>query len=778
MNYEDISVELGSNFIEYAAAVNTDRAIPDATSGLKPVARRILWGAYKDGRLHNKPHVKSANIVGSIMATLHPHGDSSIYGALVRLSQNWIMRYPLIDGHGNFGNISGDGPAASRYTEARLTPLAEEGLLSGLKKKNVDFQLTYDETEEEPITLPAIFPNLLCNPNTGIGVAIASSWLPHNLKEVSSAIIDYMHGKEPQLLAPDFPTGGLIINGDDIPNIIKKGKGSVKLRGQYKIEKNNIVFYELPYGIKTEDLLADIGKLCETGEISGIADIRNESNKKGIRIVFECDNTVPIDIVIQKLFAKSNLQTSISYNQVALVDKTPTELGLEDCIKIYINHNLDCITKEKEFDLEKLKARKEIVDGLIKALEDIDNIIALIKMSGSAAEAKNNLIEKYNFTTNQAQAIVDMKLGKLAKLEKVQLNEEQQSLTSEIDDIEDLLNSEVRKKDLLENKLRTLVDKYGDARRTEITNIKEIKIKEEKQVADIVAEDVVVVATKNGYIKRIPKISFKTQKRSGKGTKTQDDTPIGILKTNTLDYVLLFTSAAKVYKLSVDSIPKGTNTSSGTSMRTLVNISDKERVIAISSISRDSDDDFITFVTRNGLIKKTNMSEYNNLKRKTGIIAIKLKPHDEVADILIGPDQPVLVTSAGGYAIQLDISQVSPTSRTSSGVKCMNLAEGDSILHIHPVENNQYLSMVRKDGTGYKCPLTEFNTQLRGGKGIIISKSMLVDTAVISNDMQEILVTSNDSSICLKASDVSTCGRGSLGSKLIKSNNTISITAL
>ena len=361
MQFNDLINELGTNFIEYAAAVNSDRAIPDAKSGLKPVARRILYGAYDGGRTSSKPHVKAARIVGDVMGTYHPHGDSSIYGALVRLAQPWIMRYPLIDFHGNMGSVDGDGPAAARYTEARLSKLSEAGLLSGLKKNCVDFIPNYDETTEEPVTLPSIFPNLLCNPNTGIGVAMACNWLPHNLNEVADAIYKYLAGEKNILIpGPDFPTGGIIINKNDIPGILRTGHGSVKVRGKYNIEKQNIIFYEIPYGTKTEDLLTQIGKACDDKEIEGINDIRNESNKKGLRIVIECEKGISPDSIVRKLFAKTDLQTSISYNQVALVDKTPTELNFMDCLKIYVEHNIECIVRESKFDLAKAQARLEI----------------------------------------------------------------------------------------------------------------------------------------------------------------------------------------------------------------------------------------------------------------------------------------------------------------------------------------------------------------------------------------------------------------------------------
>ena len=437
----DVIKELGTNFIEYAVAVNTDRAIPDAKSGLKPVARRILWSTFENGRLFSKPHVKAAKIVGDVMGEYHPHGDSSIYGALVRLSQDWVMRYPLIDWHGNNGNIIGDGAAHMRYTEARLSKLSEDGLLNNIKKRNVDFQPNYSEDSEEPITLPATFPNLLCNPNTGIGVAMACNWLPHNLVEVAQAIYDYMDGKEPMLPGPDFPTGGIIINKNDIPTIMSTGHGSVKVRGKYKVEKNNLIFYEIPYGTTIEALLTEIGLACDSKEIEGVSEIRDESNKKGLRVVIECEKDVNPDFIAKKLFEKTDLQTSISYNQIALIDKTPTELNLKDCIKVYIDHNIDCLIREANFDLQKIENRIEILEGLLRALEDIDNIIALIKKSQSSSAAKDNLITKYKFTETQAKAIVDMKLGKLAGLEKIELNNEYKDLLSERESLKNLLSS-------------------------------------------------------------------------------------------------------------------------------------------------------------------------------------------------------------------------------------------------------------------------------------------------------------------------------------------------
>ena len=601
----DLIQELGTNFIEYAVAVNTDRAIPDAKSGLKPVAKRILYGAYDEGYVYSKPHVKCANIVGNVMAYWHPHGDSSIYGALVRLSQPWVMRYPLIDFHGSMGNRDGDGPAAYRYTEARLAKLSEDGMLYGIKKNNVDFMPNYSETKEEPVTLPALFPNLLCNPNTGIGVAMACNWLPHNLREVFNAIVDYTDGKEPTLPGPDFPTGGLIINGNDLPNIVKSGKGSVKIRGKYKMEGNNIVFYELPYGVATEALMEEIGSACDEGKITGVANIRNESNRKnGFRLVIECEKNAPIATIINLLFRETSLQTSISYNQVALVDKTPVELNLKQCIDIYITHNIECIIREAEFDKEKATDKLEVINGLLKALEDIDNIIALIKKSESAAAAREGLQSKYGFSEAQAKAIVDMKLGKLAGLERIELQKEADELKELINKLNGILERPIVE---LLYRLKALVDKYGDDRRTEITQLAETK--EEKEIEFVEPEKCVVVMTEGGLIKRVPSSSFRTQRRNGKGVKTQDDITSAVIRTNTIDSLMVFTDSGKMYRLLVDTIPVGTNVTKGVPIKSLIAMEANENPTIIYSIYRDTTAKYVLFVTKNGIVKKTSLQD-------------------------------------------------------------------------------------------------------------------------------------------------------------------------
>ena len=769
----DLRQELGTNFIEYAVAVNTDRAIPDATSGLKPVAKRILWSAFEEGRLYSKPHVKSARIVGDVMGKYHPHGDSSIYFAMVRLSQGWVLRYVLIDWHGLNGTQIGDGPAAQRYTEARLSKLAEDGMLKGIKKKNVDFIPNYDETEEEPVTLPAIFPNLLCNPNTGIGVAMACNWLPHNLREVAQAIFDFLDGKEPMLPGPDFPTGGVVINKNDIPAIMRTGHGSVKVRGKYNIEKNNIVFYEIPYGKTVEDILSQIGEVCDKKEIEGISEIRDESNKKGIRLVVECNKSENPHAIAMKLFAKTDLQTSISYNQVALVDKTPTELNLKQAIEIYVNHNINCLIKETNTDLKEAKDRAEVVAGLLKALADIDDIIALIRGSQDSSEAKGKLIQ-LGFTERQAKAILAMRLSSLTKLDRVELNKEAQALTEQIDYFTLLLESKEEQLKVIRERLQTIVKKYGDDRRTELAQI-EVK-PEEKEIAEVVPTNVVVVTTQSGLIKKIPTASFRIQKRGGKGIKSDDEAIMSTIKTNTVDYMMFFTDKGKMYRTIVDNIPDGTNATKGVPINSLVQLESDERVIAVTSLHRQVLPKFAIFITKQGLFKKTLLTEYMSTKRNAGIAAIKIKEGDSVANVIFQDDEDIIIITKKGMSIKFPTKDIGTIGRLTTGIKGINLAEDDEVIAALPIhKDTDKVAIFTAGGLGKKVDLKDFPLQNRGGKGTIVSKEEIVGAAMVS-DEDNILVVGNKSSICFSAKDIPLLSRSGLGNILIKNNRVLSVT--
>ena len=774
----DLTKELGTNFIEYAVAVNTDRAIPDAKSGLKPVAKRILWSAYEEGRTSSKPHVKAARIVGDVMGKYHPHGDSSIYGTMVRLSQPWVMRYPLIDWHGNNGNIAGDGPAAARYTEARLSKISEEGLLNGIKKNNVDFIPNYDETLEEPVTLPAAFPNLLCNPNTGIGVAMACNWAPHNLNDVAKAINNYLDGITPMLDGPDFPTGGLIINKNDIPKIMETGHGSVKIRARYNIENNKIIFYEIPYGETIEGLIAEVGKACEEKEIEGISDIHDESSKK-IRIVVTCDKGIDPNIIAAKLYAKTNFQTTFSYNQVALIDKTPTELNLYDAIKIYVNHNIDCIIKECKFDLKKAQDRLEIVEGLLKALEDIDNIIALIKSSESAAAAKVNLISKYNFTENQAKAILAMRLSSLAKLEKIELNKEAEDLNNKIFMLHQILDSRDEQIGVLKVRLQGLVNKYGDARRTELTQIEESK--DEKEKIEIIPEDVVVIVTHGGDIKRVPKRNFKIQHRKGVGTKTLDQAILSVISTNTTESLMIFTSTGKMYKLDVNNIPEGTNTSKGTNIKTILPFEPREEVQAITT-PNDKTAKYVVFFTKNGLIKKTKIEEYTSTKRKTGIQAIKLKENDKLINVTFMNEQDVILITKTGNSIHIPTNDIKAIGRLTSGIKGIGLKENDEVIAALVISSkDSEIVLTTSTGKGKRISLNNFVIQNRGGRGvncIRLDQGDYVAAAALASLNSSLLIIGKPNSICIPVSEITQQSKTGSGTKVIERSIVQSIVVL
>ncbi len=777
--FHDLTEELGINFIEYAVAVNTDRAIPDAKSGLKPVARRILYDCYINGNVYAKKHVKCAAIVGDTMGRFHPHGDSSIYGALVRLAEDWTMRYPLIDFHGNKGNRDGDGPAHQRYTEARLAKITEDGLLVGMKKKNVDYIPNYSESEDEPVTLPSYFPNLLCNPNTGIGVAMACNWAHHNLNEVAQAIYDYMDGKEPMLPGPDFPTGGIVINSKDIPTIMKTGRGSVKIRGKYHMEGNNIVFTEIPYGVVTEPLIEAIGKLCDDGDIVGITNIGNESTlKDGFRLVFECAKDANIAKIIQQLFQKSDLQSSFSYNQVALIDKTPTELNLKDCCKIYVEHNSECIRREVDFDLQKTKARLNIVEGLLKALEDIDNIIALIKKSESSAKAKDALMAKYGFNEEQAKAIIDMKLGKLAGLERIEIENEKAELTETIKTLNTILANPL---DELRKRLQEIVKKYGDARRTELTHIEEPKNKEEKEIANVPPEKCVIVLTEGGSVKRIPATSFRTQKRGGKGVKTQDDITEAIIRTNTVDSLMIFTDKGKMYRLIVNNIPEGTNTSKGTPVKALIEMEAGENVQTIYSIYRDTDAKYVLFITKNGLVKKTALAEYVGTKKSKGIGAINIKDGDAISVVTLVKEEPLIIVTKNGYMIKFNSTEIGTTGRLTSGVKGINLGTNDEVVAALPLRNvNDQLAIFTSKGYGKKMAQSEITLQKRAGKGVLCHKvndiNGYVSAAQLISDEDNILLVGDKNSVYISAQEVPETGRIAIGNMMLKGNKILSVS--
>ena len=776
--------EVEQSFLDYSVSVITDRAIPSAEDGLKPVARRILWDMFDKGYTNNKKFVKCAQPVGDTMGRFHPHGDSSIYGALAWLSQPWNMRYPLIDFHGNNGSRDGDEPAAYRYTECKLSKLAEE-TLDGIKKDAVDWQNAYTDEEQEPVYLPGLVPNLLINGTSGIAVAMACSFAPHNLNEIMDAIIYTVNNPTCEckdllqfIKGPDFPTGGLVINKDELPSAYLTGKGRARIRGEYEIETKNgrdsIVFTSIPYKVSKEDLTVEIDKKCEEGAITGIATIRDESNSLGVRFVIELDRGVAVEPILAKLFKLTNLETTYSFNQVALYNKSPKLFNLKQLVDIYIEHQTKVLLRKTEFDRKKVEARLHILAGLLKALEDIDNIIKLIKESESAAAAKEKLMRLKGFSELQAKAILDMKLSKLANLEKIEVQNEYDAKTQELLKLGAII---LDPKPELIRIFTKLKDTYGDARRTTITQV--ATSKEEKEIEFVEPEKCVVIMTEGGTIKRIPTSVFKSQKRNGKGVKSQEDITSVVIRTNTIDQLMVFTNQGRMYRLLVNDIPEGTNVSKGQSIRSLIAMETGEEPTIIYSIYRDTADSFVLFVTKNGTIKKTALSEYISTKKKTGIGAITLRENDVLAAAtLIDADAQLMIVTHNGYVLRISSSDISPSSRLTIGVKGINLGEGDYVVAALPIRDlDDALALFTADGYGKKIGPKDTILQNRGGKGVVCYKgNSYITAAAMVNDSDQLLICGDKNNICVSAADIPLLGRATQGNSMLKNNRIISVS--
>ena len=778
----NIEKEIGQNFIDFSYEANSSRAFADARDGLKPGQRACLWEMFNSGYTSKKPPVKSAKISGAVTGNWWPHGNVAIYETFARMSQPWINNIPEVGWHGNNGSkLTGPECASERYTEARLAPIAEEGMFRGIKKNVVNMISNYSEDAEWPEVLPAIFPRLMVNGCQGIGSTIANVWLPHSFTEISNAIINYIDNNtiDYDNLAPDFPTGGIIINKKDLSTIYKTGKGKVILRGRAEIKKDKILITELPYQVYAQPYVEALTEMAIKDEITGISEISNKSGKKQLLIEITC-NEMP-EKVLKQLYKKTNLQKSYNANQWALVGKTPMLLTLEDYFKIYINHNIDCIVREAEFDMKKALDRLHIVEGLLKALEDIDNIIALIKKSASGAAAKEKLIEKYDFTEAQAKAILAMRLSSLANLEKIELQNEKAELNNTIEKLDALINNKSLQTAELKERLSALVKKYGDARRTELTHI-EIK-PEEKEIAEVIPEDVVVVATQSGLIKKIPTTSYRVQRRGGKGIKSTDDAILDVIKTNTIDTMMFFTSKGKMYRTVVDNIPTGTNVSKGILISDIVKLGSDEKVIAISSLHRKSTPNYVIFVTKMGMVKKTYLEEYTKTNRNTGIAALNVKDGDEVVEIIFQDEEDMILITEQGMSIKFSTKEINPIGRVAMGVKGIKLADGDSVVAALPVHKlTDQVGIFTSNGIGKKVELKEFPIQARGGKGTIAYKptdsaGVVVGAAMVSNE-DNILICGNKTSICISAKEIPQISKQGVGNILLKNNIVSSITKI
>ena len=782
----NIKDEVEQSLLDYGMSIITDRAIPSTEDGLKPVNRRILYDMFDKGYFNNKKFVKCAQPVGDTMGRFHPHGDSSIYGALAWMSQPWNMRYPLITWHGNNGSRDGDEPAAYRYTECKLSKIGEE-MLADIKKDTVDWQNAYTDEEQEPVYLPGRIPNLIVNGTSGIAWAMACSFAPHNLREVMDAATHVLNNPDCEvkdllnfITGPDFPTGGLLINKDELATAYLTGKGRARVRGEYVIESSktgdSIVFTSIPYKVSKEKLIVDIDKLCEEGEINGVKAIRDETNQDGVRFVIELDKGVSAEPVIAKIFKSTQLEDTYSFNQVALVDKKPMLLNIKQLIENYIAHQRDVLLRKTKFEAAKIQARIHILDGLLIALENIDNVIALIKGSESAAAAKVSLMEKYNLSETQAKAILDMKLSKLAKLESVEIQNEKKDLVEEYDRLNQILKDPVPE---LNKIFKEIKDTYGDDRRTTITQV--TVAPEEKEIEFVEPEKCVVVMNEDGLIKRIPSSSFRTQRRNGKGVKTPGDITSAVIRTNTIDSLMVFTDRGKMYRILVNDIPVGTNVSVGQSIKSLISMDTNENPTLIYSIYRDTDAKYVLFVTKNGIVKKTALEEYVGTKKKTGIAAITLKDGDSLASVNLVKEEDLILLTHGGMGIKFNSMDVSASGRATSGVKGITLKADDYVVAALPIRHSEdQLAIISESGLGKKISLDELVIQKRAGKGLIVYKPTEVSGGVacgaLVSDEDMVLVVCETNSICISAKDIPLLSRGSLGNQLIKGTKVTSVS--
>ena len=707
------------------------------------------------------------------------------------MAQDWSLRYPLVEGQGNFGSVDGDGAAAMRYTEARMSKITLE-MLRDLKKDVVDFQPNFSEDLEEPMVLPSRIPNLLLNGTSGIAVGMACSFAPHNMNEVVDGIIATINNRDitveelhkEYIKAPDFPTGGTIINQHELLNGYKTGKGRVRIRGKYKVKKIGrrecLVFYEIPYGVKKEKLIEDIAKLCEDKSIEGITDIRDTSNKHGMRIEIEVKKDVNPDIIANHLFRLSALEDTYSLNHTAIVNKSPKVLNLKELIEVYIDHQVEVITRRTQFDLRKIDARLHIIEGLLKALEDIDNVIALIKASNNVQVAIEGLMKKYSLSEIQAKAIVEMKLRKLTGLEKVELEQENKELVEEANHLKSILGSTEVLNSVLIDELNEIKSNYGDARKTDVTNI--IVKADEKDIQYVQPEEVVVVMTKAGNVKKIPAKSFKVQNRNGKGVKNQDDIILDVIRTNTIDTLMVFTALGKMYRLVVDQVPTGTNSSRGVAIHTLVKMEEHDKAIAITSLKRKTDAEFVVSVSEQGMVKKTKLEEYMKAK-KSGIAAVGLREGDSIANIVFIKDEQLILVSEKGMSIRFKTDNIGSVGRTAIGVRGMKIADGDRVVAALPInKDTDELAIFSQYGMAKRTPLKEYPIQGRDGKGTITYKpndtTGVVVSAALVEDKDNVLVVGDQTSICISAKDIPSLGKASLGNIMIKGNNVMSVTKI
>ena len=776
------------SYIDYAMSVIAARALPDVRDGLKPVQRRILHAMIELNNGPDKPHRKCARIVGDTMGKYHPHGDSSIYEALVKLAQEWNTRYPLVDGHGNFGSVDGDHAAAMRYTEARLSKISME-MLADINKNTVDFVPNFDETEKEPTVLPSRYPNLLVNGTSGIAVGMATNIPPHNLREIIGAAVKVIDNKIEEdrdttieelmeiVKGPDFPTGAQILGKRGINDAYRTGRGKIKVRGVTDIEvmpngKSRIVITELPYMVNKALLIQKMVELVKEKRIEGITDIRDESSREGMRVVVELRKDANANVILNQLYKHTQLQDTFGVIMLALVDNQPRILNLNEMLFYYIKHQEDVVTRRTQYDLNKAEERDHILQGLLIALDNIDEVIQIIRASRNANEAKINLMERFGLSDAQAQAIVDMKLRSLTGLEREKLENEHRELVARIAELKAILADKNKLLGVIKTELLAISEKYGDDRRTSLGQDDD-DIKDEELIEK---ENIVVARTHLGYIKRMQDDNFKAQKRGGKGIKgmptIEDDYIEDIFMTTTHHYIMFFTNKGRVYRLKGYDIPESSRTARGVAIVNLLEMLPGEKVTAIIPFKRYEENKYLFMATKNGMIKKTPLIDYANVKR-SGLIAIDLKDDDDLIEVKItdGKDDMFLITE-GGMCIRFNERDVRSTGRSTMGVKGISLSKDDKVISLIMGSHGDHILFVTKNGMGKKTDITEFSSQNRGGKGLKCYKitektGNLVGAKIVNDENEMMLITNEGIIIRFDSSDVSALGRVTSGVKLM-----------
>ena len=794
----DLKKTMESSYIDYAMSVIASRALPDVRDGLKPVQRRVLYSMVELGNTPDKPHRKCARIVGDTMGKYHPHGDSSIYGALVNMAQDWSMRYTLVDGHGNFGSVDGDGAAAMRYTEARLSKISLE-LIKDIGKNTVDFEPNFDETEKEPTVLPSRYPNLLVNGTTGIAVGMATNIPPHNLREVVNAVVrlidNDIEDKETTIdelidvvKGPDFPTGGIILGTSGIKEAYRTGRGKIRVRAVTNIEpmengKNRIVVTELPYNVNKARLIEKIAELHKDKKIDGITDLRDETSREGMRIVVELRRDVNPSVVLNLLFKHTQLQDTFGVINLALVNGEPKVLNLYDLLNYYLIHQKDVVTRRTKFDLDKAEARAHIVEGLIIAQDNIDEVISIIRSSQTTQQAKTRLMERFGLTDEQSQAIVDMRLRALTGLEREKLEAEYKELMAQIAQLKAILADEKKLLGVIREEIIAIADKYGDDRKTEIGYDEY-----DMSMEDLIPEtNTVITMTKVGYIKRMSTDNFKAQHRGGKGIKgmetIEDDYIVEMLMTTSHHYLMFFTNTGRVYRIKAYEIPEASRTSRGTAIINLIPLQPDEKITAMIPIKEYEDDKYLFMATRNGIVKKTPIKDYENI-RKNGLAAINLREDDKLIEVKVTDNsEDILLFTKFGQCIRFKETDVRSAGRTTMGVIGMILAPNDVIIAMQTASMGEAVLLVSSNGLGKRTRIDEFTTQNRGGKGVkcykITEKSgNLVGVKSVENDDELMLITTEGIIIRIQVSDVTVLGRITTGVKLINLKEGVSVASI